>query len=475
MKKHVLKLSSIILVFFMLVLSLSACSQSKNTSSEATGANAATSSGKSSDASSGSSSGTSSGTDALSGTITFLSGETDEEQVAVHKEIIAEFEALHPGVKVDLVLSGFDDREEKILADLYAGAPVDIIQVDSEAIGAYAKAGVLMPLDDIISSIGEDDFMNGSRIIVDNHDYGMPYAGCSMMMYVRDDLFKAAGLEYPKTWDELLECAKVLTTGNQYGIVLPAGQNNATTLWLQMFINMAGGNVFNEKLEPTLDSKEVVEALTFYRELAKYCPQGITSYGYGEQISAFCSGQVAMTIYQGRVIARVAKEAPDIDTKYSIIPVPTSGKLDIQFGAYTYYSIGKNCQNPEATKEFLKFLTTGERALKVAMSAPGHITPALHSVSKLVDSYDDEFVRNHIDKIKFSFNHAAGKTFNEAVNAGGVKGTSFEYNGILNTNYSNIRQFNILSNMVQRVLIQNADPETVCKDAQKELLEILKR
>ncbi len=458
MKKRIL---STILVVIMALLCLAACSQSANTP-------------VTKDPEAAPSSGTSSGADKLSGTVTFLSGETDEEQVTVHKKIIEEFEAIHPDVKVDLVLSGFDDREEKILADLYAGAPVDIIQIDSETIGAYAKAGILLPLDDLISSIGEDDFMDGSRIIVDNHDYGMPYAGCSMMMYVRDDLFKDAGLEYPKTWDDLLNCAEKLTVGDQYGLVLPAGQNNATALWLQMFINMAGGNVFNEKLEPTLDTKEVVEALTFYRDLAKYCPAGITSYGYGEQISAFCSGQVAMTIYQGRVIARVANEAPEIDKKYTIIPVPTSGKLDVQFGAYTYYSIGKNCKAPDATKEFLKFLTTGEKALEVAMSAPGHITPALHSVSNLVDSYDNEFVRNHIDKIKFSFNHAASKTFNEAVNAGGVKGSSFEYNGILNTNFSSIRQYNILSNMVQRVLIENVDPETVCKEAQQELLEILK-
>ncbi len=471
MKKYSIKFLGMILAVAMVVFSFAGCSGSSE--SQAPTPSSTTSSNEAPNPTPEST--VAASPKELSGTVTFLSGETDDPQVTVHKQIIADFEKLYPNVKVDFVLSGLDDREEKILADLYAGAPVDIIQVDSESIGTYANANVLLPLDDLISSIGENDFMDGSRIILNGHDYGMPYSGCSMMMYVRTDLFKDAGLEYPKTWDDLLACAKKLTTGKQYGIVLPAGQNAATTLWLQMFINMAGGNVFNEELEPTLNTPEVIKALTLYRDLAQYAPSGITSYGYGEQISSFASGQVAMTMYQGRVIARMATDAPTLDDKYAIIPVPTTGNLNIQFGSYTYYSIGANCEHPDLAKEFLKFLTTGQNALNVAMSAPGHITPALRSVSGMVDSYNDDFVKSHLDKIKFSFDHASGVTFNEAANAGGVKGASFERNGILNVKYGYVRQNNILSKMVQRVIINKDDPAAVCADAQKELEDVIKQ
>lgn len=426
-----------------------------------------------------SSGGASAGADGLSGTLAFLSGETDDEQVLVHKEIIAEFEKLHPGVKIDLVLSGFDDREEKILADLYAGAAVDVIQVDPEGIGAYVKAGILYPLDSLIKSIGEADFIDGSRVVSDGHDYAMPYAGFSMMMYARKDLIQAAGLAMPTTWDELLNVAKALTRDGMFGMCLPAGQNNATALWLNMFINMAGGTLFNEKLEPTLNTEPVVKALTFYKDLAQYCPQGITSYGYGDQISSFCAGQVAMSIYQGRMISRVASGAPDLVDKYAVIPVPTTGDLDIQLGGFTYYSVGANCKNPQLALAFLEYLTTGDRAVRVAMSAAGHIAPALHSVNDLlkkhVDSADDAFLKVNADFIKYSYNHASSPNiFYEVLNAGGIKGNAFERNGIMNTNYSYIRQNNILSNMVQRVLIEGADPNKVCEDAQKDLVEIIK-
>ena len=416
---------------------------------------------------------------ALSGSITFLSGETDEEQVLVTRAIIDAFEQANPGCKINLVLAGMDDREETIMADLYAGAPVDLITVDAESIGTYANAGILYPLDQLIADIGEDDFITGSRVVIDGHDYGFPYAGCSMMMYVRTDLLEANGLSIPTTWDELLTVAKALTKDGMYGACLPAGQNNCTTLWMNMFINMAGGNVCGEDLQPTLNTPEVEKALTFYKELAQYCPDGITSYGYGDQITAFCSGRSAITFYQGRVIARVFSEAPDLLDKYAVceIPVPADG-ADLQFGSYNYYALGKNTQNPELAMAFLKFMCTGQNAADFALSAPGHITPSLYSVKELltdiVTTSDTPSIAKNADKIVFSYDHAASdKTFNESANAGGVKGTAFERNGILNTNYAYVRQYNILSEMVQQVLINGVEPAAAAQAAQDNFTEVL--
>lgn len=416
---------------------------------------------------------------ALSGEITFLSGETDEEQVLVTRSIIEAFEAANPGCKINLVLAGMDDREESIMADLYAGAPVDLITVDAESIGTYAAAGILSPLNDLIAEIGEADFISGSRVIVDGNDYGFPYAGCSMLMFVRKDLLDAANLEIPKTWDELLAVAKALTKDGIYGACLPAGQNNCTTLWFNMFVNMAGGTITDDKLVPTVNSPAVIKALEFYKELAQYCPDGMTSYGYGDQITAFCSGKAAISFYQGRIIARVFSEAPDLVDKYEVceIPVPADG-VDLQFASYNYYALGKNTQNPALAKAFLKFMCTGENAAAFALSAPGHITPSLYSVKALlnekIDAATDGILAKSADKIKFSFEHAASdKTFNESANAGGVKDGVMTRNGILNTNYAYVRQYNILSEMVQQVLINDVAPAEAAAAAQANFMEVL--
>ena len=165
--------------------------------------------------------------------------------------------------------------------------------------------------------------------------------------------------------------------------------------------------------------------------------------------------------------------------KYEIHPIPTSDDgPDLQFASYTYYSIGAKCENPDLAKAFLKFLCTGEMARDFGMSAGGHLTPALHSVSDLMyeylDTSDDEFIVENKDYIKSSFEHAAGSnTFNESVNAGGVKGKEFERNGVLNPYYNYVRQYNTLSGMVQHVLIEGQDPAESVAQAQQELTEDL--
>lgn len=420
----------------------------------------------------------------LSGTVSFLCGETDEEQVAVVNEVIANFEADHPGCKIELVLSGMDDREQTILTELYAGGTVDIITVDMESLGAYVENGLLYPVDDLVSSIGEDDFFDGSRVIYEGHDYAMPYAGCSQMLYVRTDILEENGLEIPTTWDELLYVAEELTDKENdfYGMCLPAGTNNATELYMTTFAILGGTSLFDENMQPRLDDESIQDTLKFYTDLAQYCPDGITSYGYGEQISAFLSGKVAMTIYQGRVIARVANEAPDLIGKYAIVPIPTGNGLtteDVQVGnMYNYFAIGAGCENPELAMAFLEYLCTGDNAVAWAMSAPGHITPALQSVRNALDEYlntsDEEIVKTSADYIKFSYDHSSSEcSIYEVNNAGCAYHGEIQRTGVFNKNYAYIRSYNVCSNMVQEVLINGSDISDVCTNAQEELVEII--
>lgn len=452
-----------ILLSFMLVISCAACGS--NTKDTQTEENEEKKEGE------------------LSGSVTFLCGETDEEQVEVVKGVIADFEKENPGCTIELVLSGQDDREQTILTELYAGGAVDIITVDSESLGAYTENGLLYPIDDLVSDIGEDDFIEGSRVIVDDHDYAMPYSGFSQLLYVRTDMFEEKNLEIPTTWDELLYAAEQLTDKEKgiYGMCLPAGTNNCTELWVNTFCLTGGVSLFDENMQPRLNDERVKSALKFYTDLCQYCPDGITSYGYGDQITAFLSGKCAMTIYQGRVIAKIAFEAPELIGKYDVVPIPGGNGLtveDVQVGGYTYFAVGAGCKNPELAMAFLKYLCTGENAVSLAMSAPGHITPSLHSVADLLydylDTSDDEIVKTSGDYIRKSYEHATAENIiYEVGNAGCAKDGEITRTGVFNSNYAYIRSYNILSNMVQKVLINGEDVNQVCENAQKELEQII--
>jgi ABC-type glycerol-3-phosphate transport system substrate-binding protein len=69
-----------------------------------------------------------------------------------------------------------------------------------------------LPLNDVVEGIGRDQFKTGAVLSLDESDYALGYAGGThSVLWVRKDLFEAAGLEYPKTFEELLVAAEKLT------------------------------------------------------------------------------------------------------------------------------------------------------------------------------------------------------------------------------------------------------------------------
>src|SRR5690606_7300500 len=57
----------------------------------------------------------------------------------------------------------------------------------------------------------------------EGENWGVPDWYLHQAVYYRTDLFEAAGVEIPTSWDELLEVAKALQTNDVYGFTIPLG------------------------------------------------------------------------------------------------------------------------------------------------------------------------------------------------------------------------------------------------------------
>ena len=98
---------------------------------------------------------------------------------------------------------------------------------------AYAQDGKLLALDDVeggqeIIDKYKDKFTLGWK--VDGKIYSIPFSASTRGLIYNKDMFKEAGLvdengepTPPKTWDELVEYAKILTdkSSDKYGIIFP--------------------------------------------------------------------------------------------------------------------------------------------------------------------------------------------------------------------------------------------------------------
>ncbi len=192
------------------------------------------------------------------------------------RDLAKKFEAANPGTTVKIEITVSDGLPTKIMTALRSGSPPDLINVQHGWVVPYAQQGLLQPLDDVVGD--KADYLPAS-IKWDTWNgklWGVPYRIESIAMLYNKDMFKADGLDPekpPQTWDELIDAAKKLTHGDQYGFVITGGGEFGNTVFRSLpFIWENGGSIINEDMtKATVNEPAAVEAVKFYTDmLVKY-------------------------------------------------------------------------------------------------------------------------------------------------------------------------------------------------------------
>jgi multiple sugar transport system substrate-binding protein len=149
-----------------------------------------------------------------------------------------------------------------------ADSTVDVFHCDDFQAAIYGAAGWLAELDPIIeaSNIDLSDWPQTLLTDVSSWDgklYRLPWGNDTEIFFYRTDFFEEAGVEPPKTWNELLEVATALTRAEEgrYGIALSGSKGGQLGNEIQHWTNQAGGAINR------LDHPGSQEALVFYKDL----------------------------------------------------------------------------------------------------------------------------------------------------------------------------------------------------------------
>ncbi len=328
--------------------------------------------------------------------IPFFTTESDPEQLVVLRELIAEYQAGHPGVEVDIVFASPASRGRRLLTALASGADLGIFEVEPALMPQWVEAGYILPLDDVVERIGADDFVEGSLYRQDGNVYAIPYAVSVYGLWIRKDLFEQAGIPIPDNYDDLLRAARALTHGELYGIALPAGQNIASVNYFSIFLWQNGGDYFTCSGEVAFGQPEALEAIKRWAALTQYAPPGYNTWGYGEQIDAFLNGRVAMAVYGGRLGVQLHDTHPELMDNVTVI-FPPFGEQPVTLGVWSRFAIASSTKNKSEAKEFLEWLASGDRLLRYDMTLPGHMIPSLNSVRAESLNMSDSYVAMHRD------------------------------------------------------------------------------
>mgnify|MGYP001041625942 FL=1 len=148
-------------------------------------------------------------------TVTLWSWRTEDE--AAMRRIFDAFEAKNPGVKVNIQFTPDADYQNRLSTALRGGRGPDIAQLKAYGeLQPFVEAGYLEALDESVPELKHmpDAALGGARGRADGKVYGVPYSVPMMGVFYNKDIFKAQGIEIPKTYkDFVAACEKLKAAG----------------------------------------------------------------------------------------------------------------------------------------------------------------------------------------------------------------------------------------------------------------------
>ncbi len=305
------------------------------------------------------------------------------------QELLPAFEA-ETGIKVNWMQLQETPLRSKTGLELSApSTDIDVIMVDFLFMNKYAKAGYLAPLDSYFAdskTYDESDFQAPfiDAVSYDGNMYAVPlYQDCNILVY-RADLYAKYELNVPKTFDELMYNAKVISENepNMAGITLRGQRGMGVNEWTwPTFLRGFGGTYFDENMMGNLDTPEAIASLDYYAEiLNNYGPEGVANFSYIEVQNGVAQGTAAMFIDSASLAPRCedpgySKVAGKLG--YAVVP----GKVETQPGFYSWtLVVPEKSKKKEAAATFLEWIISPEIASQLGWSAPNQALESVYDI-----------------------------------------------------------------------------------------------
>ena len=297
--------------------------------------------------------------------------------MVVMQKLSAQFEQQHPDIHLRWVVLEENVLRQRVTTDIATKAgQFDVLTIGNYEVPIWAKQGWLVPMDGLPASYDVNDLLKPVRdgLTYNGKIYGLPFYAESAMTYYRTDLFKKAGITMPEapTYAEIRQYAdKITDKSNQvYGMCLRGkpgwGENMA---FITTLVDTDGGQWFNEKWQPTINTPAWKTAITYYDDILKADgPPGATSNGFNENLALFASGHCGMwidaTVAGGLLYDKKQSQVAD---EVGFAPIPTGSYKGGPTWLWSWnLAIPATSKQQDAAKTFISWATSKEYIALVA-------------------------------------------------------------------------------------------------------------
>ncbi len=286
---------------------------------------------------------------------------------AAMEEAAARYQATHPDFKLNVVVFGKADVEQKLQAQLASGTTQglpDIVLIEDYSIQKYLQSfpGAFEPLSGAIDMSKFADYKVQAATL-NGQAYSLPFDSGDAGMFYRTDYLSEAGYDEAAlqdiTWDQLIEIGKDVEakTGHK---MLSLDINDAGPI--RIMLQSAGSWYFTPDGAANIADNPVFKtALETFTKVLKsdiYRPAA----GWNDYTGGFTSGEAAAVI-TGVWMTGTIKANADQSGKWGVAPIP---KLDIDgathasnLGGSSWFVLSSAPEKAEAI-DFLNEIWAGD-------------------------------------------------------------------------------------------------------------------
>jgi multiple sugar transport system substrate-binding protein len=219
-----------------------------------------------------------------------------------------EFEAL-TGIKVLSEQLPEQQQRPKMVMELASGNPsFDVshfsLHVNKRIVGTGKWLEDMRPYlaDPKLTAPDYDwaDMSKGAMVAITQPDGridSLPVESDVWLIYYNQQIFKDLGLEYPKTFDEMLATARKITNPakNIYGFVGRGVKNANVPVWTSILLGQDQETVTPDGKTLLTDTPAAIWAGEYYKTILRECaPPGVVGFNWNECQTSFMQGNIGM-------------------------------------------------------------------------------------------------------------------------------------------------------------------------------------
>ncbi|MFF4895492.1 ABC transporter substrate-binding protein [Streptomyces sp. NPDC001068] len=309
-------------------------------------------------------------------TLRFQSLAWQEDSVAANRELVGEWNATHPDVKVEYVQGSWDSVHDQLLTSCEGGEAPDIIHDASDDLADFAYGGYLADLTGLLPARLKDAIPRRSWRTATFGDgvYGVPFLQEPRVLIANTAWLAKAGVriptpEHPWSWAEFRQITKELSGDGRYGVAWPLKEPVSATLNLSL---SAGGRLFERgadgRVTVRFGAADQVVPRTVHDQvnIDHSAPGSTLGSGGSDTLPGFFGGRYAMVPLGFSYRQQIVQQAPK-DFRWEVLPAPAGADgLDQGVSPQTL-SVAEDSHHKKEAAEFIDFLLRPRNMVRLAL------------------------------------------------------------------------------------------------------------